>query len=159
MSFEIRLDPHLDDPRLARFLGEHLADMRRVSPPESVHALDLQALRQPGISFWSAWQGEQLVGSVALKRLDAGHAELKSMRCDAQLRGRGLGRALLLHALEQARAMGFQRLSLETGPQPFFEPARKLYQRHGFQACGPFADYGPDPYSCFMSLSLSAPGP
>ncbi|KAB2897983.1 MAG: GNAT family N-acetyltransferase, partial [Burkholderiaceae bacterium] len=130
MELQIRLDD-LSDPRIAAFLEEHLADMRRVSPPESVHALDLQALRQPAIRFWSAWlplaQGDTLVGTAALKQLDAEHAELKSMRTVARLRGLGIGRSLLDHVIAQARAAGVRRLSLETGTQPFFAPAHALY--------------------------------
>ncbi|MBP6893871.1 MAG: GNAT family N-acetyltransferase [Pseudacidovorax sp.] len=153
----IRLDD-LRDARIARFLEEHLADMRRVSPPESVHALDLEGLRRPEIRFWSAWTqdgaDEALAGTVALKRLDEGHAELKSMRTAAHLRGRGIAAQLLAHALAEARAAGHMRMSLETGSQPFFAPARALYARHGFAPCPPFGDYGPDPASCFMTRGL-----
>lgn len=156
----IRLDD-LRDARIALFLEEHLADMRRVSPPESVHALDLEGLRRPEIRFWSAWTqdgGEEtLAGTVALKRLDDGHAELKSMRTAAHLRGRGIAARLLAHALAEARAAGHTRMSLETGTQPFFAPARALYARHGFAPCPPFGNYGPDPASCFMTLDLRAP--
>lgn len=153
----IRLDD-LRDARIALFLEEHLADMRRVSPPESVHALDLEGLRRPEIRFWSAWTqdgaDEALAGTVALKRLDEGHAELKSMRTAAHLRGRGIAAQLLAHALAEARAAGHTRMSLETGTQPFFAPARALYGRHGFEPCPPFGDYGPDPASCFMTRML-----
>jgi len=154
MALDIRLDKQLTDPRIAAFLQQHLDDMHRTSPPESVHALDLQALRVLEIQFWTAWAGEQLVGTVALKRLDAEHAELKSMRCSAEMRGQGIGRALLVHALAQARELGFQRLSLETGTHAEFIPAQTLYRSHGFQDCGPFGSYRLDPHSCFMSLAL-----
>ena len=157
MDLRIRLDD-LRDPRIAAFLEAHLADMRRVSPPESVHALDLEALRQPGIRFWTAWlprpEGELLVGTAALKRLDATHAELKSMRTDAALRGQGIATRVLAHVIAEARALGHSRLSLETGSQPFFEPARALYARNGFEACGPFGDYRADPNSCFMTCGI-----
>ena len=153
----IRLDD-LRDPRIETFMQEHLVDMRAVSPPESVHALDMAQLRQPDIAFWSAWlqedDGDTLVGTGALKRLSATHAELKSMRTSARHRGQGIARQLLNHLLEEARARGFAQMSLETGPQPFFEPARQLYFQHGFVECGPFADYGPDPYSFFMTRPL-----
>lgn len=156
-ALRIRLDD-LRDPRIAAFLEEHLTDMRRVSPPESVHALDLDGLRRPEIRFWSAWTydaaGEVLAGTVALKQLDAGHAELKSMRTAAHLRGRGIAAQLLAHALAEARAAGHRRMSLETGAQLFFAPARSLYARHGFEPCAPFADYGLDPASCFMTRTL-----
>ena len=153
-TLQIRLDD-LSDPRIEAFMQEHLQDMYAVSPPESVHALDMDQLRQPDIAFWSAWlpgaDGYMLVGTGALKRLDAGHAELKSMRTSARHRGQGIARQVLDHLLQEARARGFTRVSLETGPQPFFEPARQLYFQHDFVECGPFADYGPDPYSFFMT--------
>ncbi len=153
----IRLDD-LSDPRIEAFMQEHLVDMRAVSPPESVHALDMDQLRQPNIAFWSAWltggDGDMLVGTGALKRLDAGHAELKSMRTSTRHRGRGIARQLLNHLLQEARARDFARVSLETGTQPFFEPARQLYLQNGFVECGPFADYCLDPYSFFMTRTL-----
>jgi putative acetyltransferase len=150
-----RLDD-LRDRRIADFLREHLADMRSVSPPESVHALDLDGLRQPHIRFWSAWtdEGRVLAGTGALKRIDGTQGEIKSMRTAAPLRGRGVASAMLAHLLAQARAQGWQRVSLETGSQPFFAPARALYARHGFAPCGPFGGYREDPASCFMTMSL-----
>ncbi|RYF70006.1 MAG: GNAT family N-acetyltransferase [Comamonadaceae bacterium] len=158
MQLEIRLDD-LRDARIAAFLEEHLADMRRVSPPESVHALDLAGLRRPEIRFWSAWidgpdGAERLAGTAALKRLDGDHAELKSMRTADSLRGQGIAAQMLAHVLAQARALGHTRISLETGSQPFFEPARALYARHGFGPCAPFGDYLPDPASHFMTRAL-----
>jgi len=153
VQLDIRLDD-LSDPRIAAFLMDHIRDMRSVSPPESKHALDLDGLRKPDIRFWSGWQQEMLVGCVALKRIDARHAELKSMRTARQLRRQGIATALLAHAVAEARQMGFNRLSLETGAMPFFAPARALYQRHGFVACAPFADYRADPNSAFMTLPL-----
>jgi putative acetyltransferase len=154
VQLDIRLDD-LSDPRIAVFLEEHLADMRRVSPPESVHALDLQGLRHPDIRFWTAWRtasdGPALVATAALKRLDPGHAELKSMRTAAELRGQGVAARMLAYVVDQARAQGYARLSLETGSQPFFAPARALYARHGFADCGPFGAYRPDPASQFMT--------
>ena len=150
-----RLDD-LHDPRIAAFLEEHLVDMRAASPPESVHALDLDGLRQRHIRFWSAWtdEGRSLAGTGALKQIDATHGEIKSMRTAAALRGRGVAGAMLAHLLAQARASGWQRVSLETGSQPFFAPARALYARHGFSECGPFEGYSDDPNSCFMTLRL-----
>lgn len=157
-ALRIRRDD-LADPHIAAFLQEHLADMHRISPPESVHALDLDGLRRPEIRFWSAWLdqpdgGDRLAGTVALKRLDAGHAELKSMRTAADLRGQGIAARMLAHALAEARAAGHARVSLETGSQPFFAPARALYARHGFEDCAPFGSYGPDPASHFMTRLL-----
>ncbi len=150
-----RLDD-LRDPRIAGFLREHLADMHSVSPPESVHALDLDGLRQPHIRFWSAWtdEGRTLAGTGAIKHIRGTHGEIKSMRTAAALRGRGVASAMLLHLLAQARAHGWERVSLETGTQPFFAPARALYARHGFAPCGPFEGYREDPASCFMTMAL-----
>ncbi len=155
----IRLDD-LSDPRIADSLEEHLNDMRATSPPESVHALDLSKLRDPSVHFWSAWRGEAgaadstLVGTAAIKRLDAQHAELKSMRTSAAHRGKGIAKTVLQHVVEQARALGFQRLSLETGTQPFFAPAHKLYLAYGFEPCGPFGSYTLDPHSRFLTMAL-----
>lgn len=145
----------LTGPQVAAMLAEHLADMEAATPePESRHALDLTGLRGPEITFWSMWDGDELVGCGALKRLDDEHAEIKSMRTARSRRGQGLGSAMLTHILDQARRMGFTRLSLETGSGEFFEPARRLYQRFGFTYCEPFADYRPDPNSVFMTRTL-----
>ena len=159
-SLTIRLDD-LSDPRIATFMEEHLQDMRATSPPESVHALDMDKLRQPEIRFWTAWLPSdadpapgRLVGTGALKHLSAEHAELKSMRSAESLRGLGVGRAILEHILGQAVDLGYQRVSLETGSQPFFEPAYQLYRRYGFTDCTPFGSYGPDPNSRFMTREL-----
>lgn len=144
-------------PQVAALLEEHLQDMRAWSPPECVHALDLERLRQPGITFWTVWEGEDLLACGAIKRLDAAHGELKSMRTARRARGRGAATLLLRHALEQARQWGLQRLSLETGTTEGFAAAHRLYARHGFADCGPFADYASDPFSRFMTLSLADP--
>lgn len=153
VDLHIRIDD-LQGPEIRALLEEHLAQMHRESPPESVHALDLDQLRKPAITFWTAWDDGQLVGCAALKQLDATHGELKSMRTPATLRRRGAGRALLAYVIEVARARGLQRLSLETGTQASFAPARALYASVGFIETGPFADYIDDPYSCFMTLAL-----
>jgi N-acetylglutamate synthase and related acetyltransferases len=150
---EIRLDD-LRGPEIVALLRDHVDDMRRHSPACSIHALDLEALRQPSISFWSAWDDGQLLGCGALKQLDAGNGEIKSMRtAGGQLR-RGVGSALLVHIIETARARGYHALWLETGTAPAFVPAHRLYARHGFQPCGPFGDYVEDPWSCFWHLPL-----
>lgn len=143
-------------PQVAELLEEHLQDMRAWSPPESVHALDLERLRHPAITFWTVWEGDELLACGAIKRLDASHGELKSMRTARRARGRGAATLLLQHMLAQARAWGLQRLSLETGTTEGFAAAHRLYARHGFVDCGPFADYTPDPFSRFMVYSLGA---
>jgi putative acetyltransferase len=128
--------------------------MYELSPPESVHALNLEKLRKPEITFWTAWEGSQLLGCGALKELDSKHGEVKSMRTPKALRRKGAGRAILARAIEVARARGYERLSLETGTVDAFQPAQRLYESFGFAYCGPFGDYAEDPNSIFMTLHL-----
>ncbi|MGR0319566.1 GNAT family N-acetyltransferase [Agromyces sp. ZXT2-3] len=144
----------LADPRVIRLLEDHLADMHATSPPESVHALDVSGLAVPEVTVWTIGEGDGLLGCVALKELDATHGELKSMRTDAAARGRGLGARLLEHVLAEAERRGYTRISLETGSEDFFRPARTLYAKYGFRECGPFAGYMLDPNSVFMTLEL-----
>jgi putative acetyltransferase len=144
----------LSRPAVHALLAEHLRDMHAQSPPGSVHALDLDRLRTPDITFWTAGDNGVLLGCGALKRLDATHAEVKSMRTPAALRRRGAGRALLQHILDHARAQGYRRLSLETGSMAAFEPAHRLYESAGFMRSGPFGTYAEDPNSVFMTLVL-----
>ncbi|GAB3035663.1 GNAT family N-acetyltransferase [Bowmanella dokdonensis] len=151
---QIRLDD-LSGPEIARFLQQHIEDMRSISPPESKHALDLEGLRQPQIRFWTVWDSNNLIGCGAIKALDPHHGEIKSMRTAAQYRGRGVASTLLQHILDQARQSGHKKVSLETGSMDFFAPARALYARHGFQICGPFAQYKDDPNSVFMTLDIA----
>lgn len=149
----------LSRPAIHALLEEHLQSMRAWSPPESVHALDLDKLRQTGITFWSAWdEAGLLLGCGALKELDATHGELKSMRTPEAHRGRGAGRAILAHIISVATARGYERLSLETGATAPFAPAQRLYESAGFTRCGPFAGYGEDPHSVFMTLPLASDG-
>jgi putative acetyltransferase len=149
----IELDD-LSRPEIHALLGEHLRNMYALSPPESVHALDLDRLRSPEITFWTAWEGPLLIGCGALKELDALHGEIKSMRTPEALRRRGAGRAILHHIIAVARTRGYQRLSLETGSMEAFRPAQKLYESAGFSFCQPFGEYREDPNSAFMTLRL-----
>jgi putative acetyltransferase len=149
----------LSGPAIAAFLAEHIAQMQATSPPESKHALDLDGLRRPEVTFWSVLADGgpgpgELVGCGALLRLDAAHGEVKSMRVAPARRGQGLASLLLAHIIAEARRMGVARLSLETGSMDFFAPARRLYARHGFTPCAPFAGYREDPNSVFMTLLL-----
>lgn len=153
-AFHIRIDD-LRGVEIAALLQEHLRDMHATSPPESVHALDIDALRQPDISFWSLWHNGDLAGCGALRQIDAWHGEIKSMRTVAAYRRRGVGMRLLQHIISTARFRGYRRLSLETGSMDYFAPARELYRRFGFTECEPFADYVPDPNSVFMTLMLA----
>jgi putative acetyltransferase len=149
----IRLDD-LAGPEIRSLLEEHLDDMHELSPPESVHALDLGALRAPEITFWTAWSDGELLGCGALKELDPGHGEVKSMRTASAHRGKGVGRAMLEHIIAEARTRSYARLSLETGAIEAFVSARRLYESFGFSYCGPFADYTEDPNSVFVTRPL-----
>lgn len=144
----------LTRPAIHALLAEHLNSMRAQSPPESVHALDLQQLRAPDITFWSVWDDGLLLGCGALRQIDARHGEVKSMRTPEAHRRRGAGRLIINHIIAQARARGYERLSLETGAMAAFEPAHRLYESAGFTRCGPFADYADDPNSVYMTLAL-----
>ncbi len=152
----IRLDD-LRGPEVRALLEAHLRHMHTLSPPESVHALDLDRLRRPEIRFYTAWDGDQLAGCGALKDLGGGEGEIKSMRTADSHRGRGVGTAVLTHLLNVARASGWRRLNLETGPADRFGAAHRLYEAFGFTVCEPFADYRLDPFSVFMTLPLRPP--
>ena len=149
----IRIDD-LHGPQIHQLLMEHLQNMALHSPPESEHALDIEALRQPQITFWTAWDGAALLGCGAIKQLDATHGEIKSMRTATAHVRKGVARQVLNHIVEVARARAYRRLSLETGSAAAFEPARRLYAGFGFRECGPFGDYVLDPYSVFMTKEL-----
>ena len=144
----------LDDPRVHALLEHHVLTARAATALGSAHALDLEALKSPEITFWTAWDGEDLLGVGALKRLSPDHGEIKSMHTVQTSRRMGVGRAMLQHIIDAAHAMGMTRLSLETGSWPYFLPARTLYSSHGFVECEPFEAYVSDPNSIFMSLDL-----
>ncbi|PSN17622.1 GNAT family N-acetyltransferase [filamentous cyanobacterium CCP5] len=153
MGLQIREDD-LTGSEIARFLEEHLTEMREVTPPESVHALDLEGLRSPAITFWSVWDGADLVGSGALKELDPHRGEIKSMRTSRKHRRRGIAARMLEHILLIAKAREYGHLYLETGAMEAFVPARALYERYGFGYRGPFGAYIEDPNSVFMVKKL-----
>jgi putative acetyltransferase len=150
---EIKVDD-LSGAEVRELLREHLQDAARHSPPESVHALDVEGLSRPGVTFWTAWEEGRLIGCGALKELDGGHGEIKSMRTVASHLRRGVASKMLDHIVGEARRRGYKRISLETGSMEAFEPARRLYANFGFRYCGPFADYVEDPYSVFMTKEL-----
>lgn len=157
---EIRVDD-LSGAETQLLITHHLAGMHDTSPPESVHALDLDGLRHPSITFWSAWIDGEIAGIAALKAMDAADAasprgEIKSMRVSDGFLGRGVGRALLDHLIDAARLRGYDSLWLETGSTEEFIPALRLYERAGFVVCGPFEGYAEDPFSVFMTLALRA---
>jgi putative acetyltransferase len=144
----------LSRPQMRELIARHLAGMHETSPPESVHAFDVEALKGPSVEVWSAWAGDELAGCGALKRLDAERGELKSMRVTDAFLGKGIGRAMLEHLLAQARAHGMKSVWLETGSAPAFTAALKLYESAGFRRTGPFGEYREDPFSVFMTREL-----
>jgi putative acetyltransferase len=150
---EIRVD-NLNGPEIIELLHEHLRCMERVSPPESRHALNLDGLRKPEITFWTIWDGGNLAGCGALKELDGQHGEIKSMRTAAAFLRKGVASQMLRHIIAEAKRRGYRRLSLETGAMRYFEPARKLYASFGFTRCQPFASYVEDPNSVFMTEGI-----
>ena len=147
----------IDDPRakdVADLLDRHLAFARSHSPPEDVHALDMAALLDDAVPFFSFRLNGELLAVGALQQLDEEHGELKSMLTTQEARSRGIGRAMVDHLVGVAYARGLHRVSLETGSTAAFAPARSLYTRAGFSPCGPFGDYSPSPNSTFMTRIL-----
>ncbi len=150
---DIREDD-LTGSAIRSLLQEHLDHMYAITPPESVHALDVERLRSPDITFWSAWKGSELLGCGALKELDSQQGEIKSMRTVTVHRRRGVAAALLKHMITVAKQRHYETLYIETGAFAEFAAARALYYRYGFEDCGPFADYVEDPNSAFMQKCL-----
>jgi len=152
-SLTFRIDDLTGAPTRA-LIARHLAGMRAISPVKSVHALDVDKLRAPDVTFWSVWVGEEIAGCGALKVLDATRGELKSMRVADAFLGRGVGRAILEYLMAEARTRGLESLWLETGGSPPFIAALRLYESAGFVRCGPFEGYQEDPFSVFMTRRL-----
>ena len=144
----------LSGPEIAGFLQEHIEEMKAVTPPGSKHALDLDRLRSSEVSFWTVVGDGRIVGCGAIRRLDEEHGEIKSMRVAPECRRIGVASMLLAYLIAEAERMGLVRLSLETGASEFFERARGLYRKYGFEHCGPFADYIVDQNSVFMTKVL-----
>ena len=153
LNLNFRLDD-LSGEATRSLIARHLAGMRSNSPPESVHALDIAGLREPDMTFWSVWVGDEIAACGALKRLDARRGEIKSMRVTDKFVGRGVGRALLNHLIGEGRAMGMESLWLETGSSEAFTPALRFYENAGFTRCGPFDGYVDDPFSVFMMRAI-----
>jgi len=144
----------LEHPDVIALLNLHLQSMQLYSPPESIHALNIDELRREGVTFWSIWQERKLKGCGALKMLDPDHGEIKSMRTSPEHLREGIAQRLLEHIIIQAKQRGCCRLSLETGGAEAFLAARRLYEKNGFSYCTPFADYCEDPHSVFMTKTL-----
>jgi putative acetyltransferase len=157
MPDDPKLHIEVDDltrPEVIALISEHLGNMHQWSPPGTVYAFDVSKLRSPDVTFWTAWEGNDLAGCGALKELSATHGEIKSMRTPTARRRCGAGRAILSHIIEVARDRGYERLSLETGRHDAFLPAQTLYRAFEFEYCGPFGNYGDNGNSIFMTLSL-----
>ncbi len=150
---DIKIDD-LTGSEIAELLAEHIQDMKSISPPESKHALDLEGLRRPEITFYTLWDKNILAGCGAIMELEANHAEIKSMRTSRGYLRKGVGSKILQHIISVAKERNYTRLSLETGSMQYFEPARRLYARFGFKVCAPFANYIEDPNSVFMTKEL-----
>lgn len=144
----------LTELEVQELIKEHLQGMTEHSPPESIHALQLEELKREDITFWSIWDETQLAGCGALKELDPRHGEIKSMRTASAHLRKGVANRLLQHIISEAKRRGYDRLSLETGSMAAFEPARRLYEKSGFTYCQPFSHYKEDPNSAFMTLAL-----
>ena len=153
ISMKIKIDD-LSGSQVVELLMAHLRQLSELSPPESMHALNLDGLRRPEVTFWTVWDGAELMGCGALKELDAEHAELKSMRTAATHLRKGVASRLVEHMIAEAKRRGYRRLSLETGAGEAFEPAQRLYAKFGFRECGPFAAYVEDPNSVFMTREV-----
>lgn len=150
---EIKIDD-LSSSAVVAFLEAHLEDMKSVSPPDNIHALDLAGLKKPEVTFWTVWDQGKLIGCGALKELDRSHAEIKSMRTAPAYRGKGVATGLLRHILVVAEQRGYKRLSLESGSMPYFRPAHALYKKLGFTPCQPFSTYTENPNSVYMTMKL-----
>ncbi len=148
------IEGDFSNPHVVELLHIHLTTARSQTARGSAHALDVDGLQSPDISFWTIWNDEALLGCGALKRLSSDHGEVKSMHTAQAMRGKGVGTAMLRHIIDTARTRGMSRLSLETGSWEYFRPAREFYKKHGFLECPPFANYAPDPNSVFMALDL-----
>lgn len=155
MSDELRI--RLDDlsgPAVRDLIARHLRGMHENSPAESVHAFDIDKLKEPNVTFWSVWKGEEIAGCGALKDMGSHRGEIKSMRVADKFLGRGVGRAILHHIIAEAQARGMKTLWLETGSSAAFKPALSLYASNGFKRCGPFEGYTDDPFSIFMTRTI-----
>lgn len=150
---KIELDD-LSGPEIAQFLANHVSEMQSISPPQSSHALSLEALKKPEITFWTVWEDQKLVGCGALSELSPYHGEIKSMQTSPGSKRKGVASELLRHIFDESLKRGYHQLSLETGSMAFFLPARRLYEKFGFAYCKPFANYTEDPNSVFMTKEL-----
>jgi putative acetyltransferase len=148
------VEDDLTEVEVVALLAFHLEEMHRLSPPCKVHAMPVERLRQRDVTFYSAWDGQALAAVGALRELEEGRGELKSMRAAPRYRGKGAGEAILLHLLAEARRRGYRWIGLETGRPEAYRPAQNLYRKHGFAECEDFGDYAGDDFSVCMSRQV-----
>ena len=149
------IEGSFDNPEVNKLLIKHFIELRSVSPEGSAHVLDIAGLKDPSIKFWSLWEEDDLVGSGALKFLDKEHGEFKSIRVNDRFRSKGNGSKVIDHLIKEAKKLNIRRLSLETGAGDFFLNARKLFNKCGFEVCGPFSHYKNDINSVYMTMLIS----
>ena len=148
------IENNFDDPQVNDLLNKHFVELRTVSPQGSTHVLDILGLKHESIRFWSLWENNELIGCGAIKFLDEKHGEFKSIRVADKYRRSGAGEKIIFHLINQAKQIGINKLSIETGAGEFFAPARKLFEKFGFKPCKPFAHYKEDPNSCYFNLEI-----
>ncbi len=148
------IEGNFDNPKVHELLIKHFIELRAASPEGSAHVLDIPGLKDPSIKFWSLWQNEMLMGCGALKFLEKGHGEFKSIRIHDNFRRMGNGINVINHLISEAKKLDIKKLSIETGSGNFFKPARKLFKQSGFEICGPFAHYKEDVNSVYLTKSI-----
>ena len=148
------IEGNFNNPDVNDLLNKHFIELRSVSPAGSTHVLDIAGLKDNTIKFWSLWENNEIIGCGALKFLEKGHGEFKSIRVADNFRKKGTGEKIINHLIKEAKKLDIIKLSVETGAGNFFSPARKLFKKFGFIECQPFANYKVDPNSCYYPLEL-----
>ena len=148
------IEGNFNNPDVNDLLNKHFIELRSVSPAGSTHVLDIAGLKDNTIKFWSLWENNEIIGCGALKFLEKGHGEFKSIRVADNFRKKGTGEKIINHLLKEAKKLDIIKLSVETGAGDFFSPARKLFNKFGFKECPPFAHYKEDPNSCYYTLKI-----
>ena len=149
------VEGNFDNPEVNELLTKHFIELRAASPEGSAHVLDIPGLKIPSIKFWSLWENEKLFGCGALKFLEKGHGEFKSIRVHDNFKKKGNGIKVINHLIEEAKKLDIKKLSIETGAGDFFIPARKLFDKCNFKACEPFAHYKKDINSIYLTKLIS----
>ena len=149
------IEGNFDNPEVNQLLTKHFIELRAASPEGSAHVLDIPGLKEPSIKFWSLWEENKLMGCGALKFLDKQHGEFKSIRIHDNFRGKGMGVKIINHLIEVAKKLDIKKISIESGGGAFFLPARKLFDKCGFEICEPFAHYSKDINSIYLTKIIS----